>query len=91
MEYTSAVIKMINQIYCSCNGWYRLCKTLIEVQDIKKFHSIILPKNYFRIIEYWNDNKNLKIISTKSKIKFVIDNIILISKVIDGNFQITKK
>ena len=55
---------------------------------MKNFQSIILPKKtIFELLTIIGDeNKDLKIISTKSKIKFIIDNIILISKVIDGKF-----
>ena len=90
----------LNGIYLGCDqhnkskliavatDGHRLCKTLIEVQDVKNFQSIILPKKtIFELLTILGDeNKNIKIISTKSKIKFIIDNIILISKVIDGKF-----
>ena len=77
----------LNGIYLGCDqndkskliavatDGHRLCKTLIEVQNIKNFHSIILPKKtIFELLTILGDeNKDLKIISTKSKIKFLIE------------------
>ena len=76
-----------NLIAVATDG-HRLSKTSINVDDNTNFHPIILPKKtIFELLSILNDQKdNIKIISTKSKIKFLIKNISLISKVIDGKF-----
>ena len=67
---------------------HRLSKTSINVDDNKNFHPVILPKKQiFELLSILNDQKDdIKVISTKSKIKFLIKKIPLISKVIDGKF-----
>ena len=48
MEYTLAVINNDkSKLIAVATDGHRLCKTLIEVQDIKNFQSIILPKKQF--------------------------------------------
>ena len=76
-----------NLIAVATDG-HRLSKTSINVDDNKNFHPVILPKKaIFELLSILNDQKDdIKVISTKSKIKFLIKNISLISKVIDGKF-----
>lgn len=68
---------------------HRLSKTQISLETDKNFHPVILPKKtIFEIINIISEESDLviKIVSVRSKIKFVIKDIILISKVIDGKF-----
>jgi DNA polymerase-3 subunit beta len=68
---------------------HRLSKTQITVEKDKKFHPVILPKKtIFEIINIISDEPDtpIKILSVRSKIKFIIKDIVLISKVIDGKF-----
>ena len=68
---------------------HRLSKTQISLDSDKNFHSIILPKKtIFEIINIISEETDMlvKILSVRSKVKFVINDIILISKVIDGKF-----
>ena len=68
---------------------HRLSKTQIDLEGTKKFHPVILPKKtIFEIINIISEEPEtlIKILSVRSKIKFIINNIILISKVIDGKF-----
>ena len=68
---------------------HRLSKTQITVEEDKKFHPVILPKKtIFEIINIISDEPDtpIKILSVRSKIKFIIKDIVLISKVIDGKF-----
>ena len=67
---------------------HRLSSSSLEVDANIEFESIILPKKtVFQLLSILEENFNqLKISSSKSKIKFEIQNSILISKVIDGKF-----
>ena len=68
---------------------HRLSKTQITLDEDKSFHPVILPKKtIFEIINIISEEGDtpIKILSVRSKIKFIIKDIILISKVIDGKF-----
>jgi len=67
---------------------HRLSSSSIELNQNIKMEAIILPKKtIFQLISLLEqNNKIIKISNDKSKIKFEIDNGILISKVIDGRF-----
>ncbi len=67
---------------------HRLSSSSIEISEDTNFESIILPKKtIFQIISLLEQNNDsIKISNDKSKIKFEIENGILISKVIDGRF-----
>ena len=68
---------------------HRLSKTQVDLEGTKKFHPVILPKKtIFEIINIISEEPetSIKILSVRSKIKFIINDIILISKVIDGKF-----
>ena len=68
---------------------HRLSKSQITLESDKNFHSVILPKKtIFEIINIISEESDtlIKILSVRSKIKFIIKDIILISKVIDGKF-----
>ena len=67
---------------------HRLSKSATEIKGSSNFHPIILPKKtvYELMTIIDEDSINLKILSTKSKIKFLYKEIVLISKVIDGKF-----
>ena len=67
---------------------HRLSSSRLEIDSNTDFESIILPKKtIFQLISLLEQNTSaIKISNTKSKIKFEIDNGVLISKVIDGRF-----
>jgi len=67
---------------------HRLSSSSVEIDQNINMEAIILPKKtIFQLILLLEQNNNkIKISSNKSKIKFEIDNGILISKVIDGRF-----
>ena len=67
---------------------HRLSSSSLEIDPNTNFESIILPKKtIFQVISLLEQYVgNIKISNNKSKIKFEIDNGILISKVIDGRF-----
>ena len=68
---------------------HRLSKSQVDLEGTKKFHPVILPKKtIFEIINIISEEPEtlIKILSVRSKIKFIINDIILISKVIDGKF-----
>ena len=67
---------------------HRLSSSSLEIDPNTNFESIILPKKtIFQLISLLEQNKNtIKISNTKSKIKFIMDHGILVSKVIDGRF-----
>jgi len=67
---------------------HRLSSSSIEIDPSIDIESIILPKKtIFQLIFLLEQNKNpIKISNNKSKIKFEMDNGVLISKVIDGRF-----
>ena len=67
---------------------HRLSFSSLNVDPSTNFESIILPKKtIFQLISLLEGNtKTIKISNDKSKIKFEMDNAILISKVIDGRF-----
>ena len=67
---------------------HRLSSSSLEIDSNTNFESIILPKKtIFQLISLLEQNKNaIKISNTKSKIKFIMDHGILVSKVIDGRF-----
>ena len=67
---------------------HRLSSSSIEIDPNADFEPIILPKKtIFQLISLLDQSSNnIKISNNKSKIKFEVDNSILISKVIDGRF-----
>ena len=67
---------------------HRLSSSSLEVEANIEFESIILPKKtVFQLLSILEESSNqLKISNSKSKIKFEIQNSILISKIIDGKF-----
>ena len=75
-------------LYGVATDSHRLSSSKLKIETNTKFESIILPKKtIFQLISLLEQNaKNIKISNTKSKIKFEIDNGVLISKVIDGRF-----
>jgi len=67
---------------------HRLSSSSLEIDKNINFVPIILPKKtIFQLISLIEQTtSNIKISNDKSKIKFVMDNGVLISKVIDGRF-----
>jgi len=67
---------------------HRLSSSSLEINSDTDFEPVILPKKtIFQLISLLEQSTNdVKISNNKSKIKFEIDNGILISKVIDGRF-----
>ena len=77
-----------NELVAVATDGHRLSKSATEIKGNNHFQPIILPKKtvYELLTIIDEDSINLKILSTKSKIKFVYKEIVLISKVIDGKF-----
>jgi len=67
---------------------HRLSSSSLEINPETNIDPIILPKKtIFQLISLLEQNDNdIKISNNKSKIKFEMDNGVLISKVIDGRF-----
>ena len=67
---------------------HRLSSSSFEIDSSTEFESIILPKKtIFQLISLLEQNtSDIKISNNKSKIKFEMNNGVLISKVIDGRF-----
>jgi len=67
---------------------HRLSSSSLEIKSDTDFESIILPKKtIFQLIALLEQStSNLKILNSKTKIRFEIDGGELISKVIDGRF-----
>jgi DNA polymerase-3 subunit beta len=67
---------------------HRLSSSSLEINPETNIESIILPKKtIFQLISLLEQNNNeIKISNNKSKIKFEMNNSVLISKVIDGRF-----
>ena len=67
---------------------HRLSSSSLEIDSNSHMESIILPKKtIFQLISLLEQSNNsIKISNNKSKIKFEMDNGVLISKVIDGRF-----
>ena len=77
-----------NQMIAVATDGHRLSKSATEIKGIDNFQPIILPKKtVFELLSIIDeDSISIKILSTKSKIKFLYKDIVLISKVIDGKF-----
>ena len=73
---------------CVATDSHRLSSSSIEIDSNINIEPIILPKKtIFQLVSLLEqDNKNIKISNSKSKIKFEMENGVLISKVIDGRF-----
>jgi len=67
---------------------HRLSSSSLEIDTNVNFEPVILPKKtIFQLISLLEQTtSNVKISSNKSKVKFVMDSGVLISKVIDGRF-----
>jgi len=67
---------------------HRLSSSSLEISQDTDFESIILPKKtIFQLISLLEQNTDkIRISNNKSKIKFEVENGVLISKVIDGRF-----
>ena len=72
---------------------HRLSSSSLEINNIKDFSSLILPrKTVFQLCSLLSDTaETLSIQTSENKIKFLIGNIKLVSKVIDGKFPDYKK
>ena len=67
---------------------HRLSYSSLEIDSNTDFESVILPKKtIFQLISLLEQDENvIKISNNKSKIKFQMNNGVLISKIIDGRF-----
>ena len=83
-------IKLENKLFlCGvATDSHRLSSSSLEIESNTDFEPIILPKKtIFQLIYLLEQNTSpIKISNNKSKIKFEMENGILISKVIDGRF-----
>ena len=72
---------------------HRLSSSSVEVENIDNFSSLILPrKTVFQLCSLLSEtNEKLLIQTSENKIKFILGNVKLISKVIDGKFPDYKK
>ena len=72
---------------------HRLSSSSLEVQENLQFSSLILPrKTVFQLCSLLSDtSETLSIQTSENKIKFLLGNIKLVSKVIDGKFPDYKK
>ena len=73
---------------------HRLSKTQIMLEEDKSFHPVILPKKtIFEIINIISEEGDtpIKILSVRSKIKFIIKDIILYQRLLMENSQIMKE
>ncbi len=77
-----------NQMIAVATDGHRLSKSSTEIKGVENFQPVILPKKtVFELLTIIDeDSVGIKILSTKSKIKFLYKDIVLISKVIDGKF-----
>ena len=77
-----------NKLIAVATDGHRLSKSATEIKKVENFHPVILPKKtVFELLTIIDeDSIDIKILSTKSKIKFLYKDIVLISKVIDGKF-----
>ncbi len=82
--------KLENKFFLSgvATDSHRLSSSSLEIDPNINIESIILPKKtIFQLISLLEQNEShIKISNNKSKIKFEMDNGVLISKVIDGRF-----
>ena len=72
---------------------HRLSSSSLEIENIKDFNSLILPKKtVFQLCTLLTENSEQLMMQTSdNKIKFTLGNMKLISKVIDGKFPDYKK
>ena len=72
---------------------HRLSSSSIEIENIEDFNSLILPrKTVYQLSSLLSENnEQLTMQSSESKIKFTLGKVKLISKVIDGKFPDYKK
>ena len=77
-----------NQMIAVATDGHRVSKSSTEIKGVENFQPVILPKKtVFELLTIIDeDSVGIKILSTKSKIKFLYKDIVLISKVIDGKF-----
>ena len=79
-----------NQLYLSAvaTDGHRLSKSRIVLAKDIAFEAVILPKKtLFELVTILQEeNSELKITASKTKIRFTINDVTLISKVIDGRF-----
>ena len=84
------MLKLDNKLFlCGvATDSHRLSSSSLEIETSTNIESIILPKKaIFQLISLLEQSSNpVKISNNKSKIKFEMDNGVLISKVIDGRF-----
>ena len=72
---------------------HRLSSCSLEIESVSNFPSIILPrKTVFQLCTLLTEsNEKLSIQTSENKVKFIMGNIRLVSKVIDGKFPDYKK
>jgi len=83
-----------NKFQCTATDSYRLAKKIIEINEkIKEDIDIIVPsKNLLEVIKLLNnDEDNFEIHIFTNKIIFKINNIIIMSRLINGNYPETDK
>lgn len=83
-----------NILECTATDSYRLAKKIIELEDIVKDEiNIIIPtKNLIELSKlYQLDDENIEMHIFNNKVVFKFNNIIFMSKLINGNFPDTSK
>lgn len=77
-----------NFLFFVATDSFRLAEKKIKIKQIENFSHILIPyKNVIEIIKLFDGlNDDLKININKNQISFLINNIYLTSRIIDGNF-----
>lgn len=82
-----------NKLECTATDSYRLAKKELTIENLQENYNIVIPtKNLNELIRMFNDNDdNLELHIFDNKVVFKFGSIIMLSRIINGNYPDTSK
>lgn len=90
---TGINFKFLNgKLECTATDSYRLAKKIVEVNNSEEYNIIIPTRNLNELIRMFNnENDNVELHIFDNKVIFKFDNIIMLSRIINGTYPDTSK
>lgn len=80
-----------NIIQCTATDGYRLAKKTVAIDNNIEFNITIPQKSLDDISKILNENDNIEIYVSDRKVLFILENITILSRLIDGNYPDTSR
>lgn len=79
------------KLQCTATDSYRLAKKIVELNQEIQFNITIPVKSLDDIAKILNDNDEIEVYVSDRKVLFVLENIIVLTRLIDGNYPDTSR